>query len=318
MSRTIPAYVQAAARGQIELSTSPYFHPILPLLSNTDSARIAAADTMLPRRRFAHPEDALEQVRRAVVKHESVFAQRPRGIWCSEQAVGEDVIPILLREGFEWTISDETVLARSLSGAGRPRGSDRSVRDGPAFTFGPHDLYAPYRLQRDGGEIAMVFRDHSLSDLIGFAYSSWDSRDAAADLISRLKEIRSRLGSLRSEDALSQAPPLEPDYIPLVTIALDGENAWEYYPRDGRDFLQHLYEGLSAEKGIRCVTISEHLRESPPTRPLDWLHTGSWIGGDLRTWIGDSAHGVAWDLLHDARDTLSGAAAPEGPSQRSG
>jgi hypothetical protein len=90
-----------------------------------------------------------------------------------------------------------------------------------------------------------------------------------------------------------------------VTIALDGENAWEYYPRDGRDFLQYLYEGLSADSGFRCVTVSEHLRQSPASRPLDWLHTGSWIGGDLRTWIGDPAHGVAWDLLRETREALS-------------
>ncbi len=117
----MPAYRDAADRGQVELSTSPYFHPILPLLVNSDSARIAAADTLLPPRRFAHPEDAAEQVKRAMVKHERVFGKPPRGMWCSEQAVGEDVIPLLLDAGVTWTISDETVLARSLSGAAAPR-----------------------------------------------------------------------------------------------------------------------------------------------------------------------------------------------------
>ena len=87
-----------------------------------------------------------------------------------------------------------------------------------------------------------------------------------------------------------------------MTIALDGENAWEYYPRDGRDFLGYLFEGLSADASLRSVTISEHLTESPATRDLDWLHTGSWIGGDLRTWSGDSGHNKAWRLLHEARD----------------
>jgi alpha-amylase/alpha-mannosidase (GH57 family) len=309
LTRTLPAYKDAAARGQIEISTSPYFHPILPLLINTDSARVAAADVLLPRKRFAHPEDALEQVRRGIAKHEAVFGVKPLGIWCSEQAVGEDVIPLLLRSGFEWTISDETILARSFSGVGDfgvPGRSAAPVGDGSPEPLAPLDLYTPYRLERGGGALSIVFRDHTLSDLIGFAYSSWNSRDAAADLIRRLREIRAAIVPAAAPTA-SQGPLR--GGVPLVTIALDGENAWEYYPRDGRDFLQYLYEGLSADPDLRCVTVSEHLRESPPTRSLDWLHTGSWIGGDLRTWIGDPAHGTAWELLQEARSAVSRTAA---------
>lgn len=314
LARTLPAYVEAATRGQIEISTSPYFHPILPLLINTDSARVAAADLLLPRRRFAHPEDALEQVQRGIAKHEAVFGAKPRGIWCSEQAVGEDVIPLLLRSGFDWTISDESVLTRSLSGVSRPTvpGGPGAPAGGVAGSLTAPDLYAPYRLEREGGALSIVFRDHTLSDLIGFAYSSWNSRDAAADLIRRLREIRDAVsaGAGAAPTASTASRRASPsNEVPLVTIALDGENAWEYYPRDGRDFLQYLYEGLSADPDLRCVTISEHLRESPPTRSLDWLHTGSWIGADLGTWIGDLAHGIAWELLHEARDAVSRAAA---------
>lgn len=309
LARTLGAYRSAADRGQVELSTSPYFHPILPLLINSDSARIAAADALLPPRRFAHPEDAAEQVRRAVVKHEQVFGKPPRGMWCSEQAVGEDVIPLLLDAGVAWTISDETVLARSLSGAASRQttaleGAWAAV-GGVSGSLSPRALYAPYRLEREGGEVAIVFRDHTLSDLIGFAYQSWDSREAAADLLRRLRGIGTALTSRPpTAPGRAGAPPAVTgrSEIPLVTIALDGENAWEYYPRDGRDFLKYLYEGLSADTALRCVTISEHLQESPPTRSLGWLHTGSWIGGDLRTWSGDRAHNVAWDLLHQARD----------------
>jgi len=319
LSRTLPAYRAAAGRGQIEISTSPYYHPILPLLANSDSARIAAADTLLPPRRFAHPEDAAEQVRTAVAKHTEVFGQAPKGMWCSEQAVGEDVIPLLIDAGLKWTISDETVLARSLSGAAAPAvaglsapwtagpgrdassvGHDGLILEGPpspatlasSSRLPPQVLYAPYRLEREEGRVAIVFRDHTLSDLIGFAYQSWAARDAAADLLHRLREIGAALFSA----------PRDPVDIPLVTIALDGENAWEYYPRDGRDFLEYLYEGLSADTSFRCVTISEHLSEAPPNRSLGWLHTGSWIGGDLRTWSGDRAHNSAWEALHQARD----------------
>jgi len=306
LARTLPAYRNAARRGQVELSTSPYFHPILPLLVNSDSARIAAADTLLPPRRFAHPEDAAEQVRRAVTKHERAFGQPPRGMWCSEQAVGEDVIPLLVDAGVKWTISGETVLARSLSGAATGRATASGGKAGDiSDTLTPRALYAPYRLEREGGEVAIVFRDHALSDLIGFAYQTWDSREAATDLLRRLREIGVALASgpsVAPVDFGSSLPAAGHSETPLVTIALDGENAWEYYPRDGRDFLRYLYEGLSTDPAFRCVTISEHLQESPPTRSLGWLHTGSWIGGDLRTWSGNRAQNAAWDLLHQARD----------------
>jgi alpha-amylase/alpha-mannosidase (GH57 family) len=288
MKRVIPAYQAAAARGQVELSTTPYFHPILPLLANTDSARVGAGDTILPHRRFAHPEDAWEQVDAGVAKHQQVFGARPLGMWCSEQSVGEDVLPLLDRAGIAWTISDEAVLARSIAGSAAAPGAE------PATT----SPYVPYLLRREQGRTAIVFRDHTLSDLIGFGYQGWDSRDAANDLIARIRAIG---GGAAPGDA---APGPRP---PLITIALDGENAWEYYPHDGRDFLHFLYEGLAADPAIRCVTISEHLKEYPAETPLDWLHTGSWIGGDLRTWSGDLGHNAAWDLLHDARDLAAAA-----------
>ncbi len=279
LARVIPAYREAAERRQVELSTSPYFHPILPLLANSEAARVSAGDTVLPRRRFAHPEDAWEQVWSGLAKHEQVFAARPRGMWCSEQAVGEDVLPLLMRAGIEWTISDQTVLSRSLSGSASRGGARTPGEAGPAVVL----PYMPRLLRREEGEMAIVFRDHTLSDLIGFGYQSWDSRDAAHDLLRRIRGMGAGSAS-------------------LVTIALDGENAWEYYPHDGRDFLRYLYEGLADDPAIRCVTVSEHLDEHPATEMLDWLHTGSWIGGDLRTWSGDPGHNAAWDLLHDARD----------------
>lgn len=279
----LPAYREAAARGQVELTTSPYFHPILPLLCDTDSARIASPDLKLPPQRFAHPEDAALQLREASAKHREVFGSAPRGVWCSEMAVGEAVIPLLADAGFDWTISDEGVLNRSVNDV-----TARPAARRPAAFGTP---YAPYRLVRETGEVSIVFRDHTLSDLIGFTYRSWGSRDAAADLMARLKDIAHKTQVRHSSHSSN----------PLVVIALDGENAWEYYPNEGRDFLEHLYEGLSADDSVRCVTVSEHLRESPPRLRLDWLHTGSWIFADLTTWCGTEAHNLAWDQLHQAR-----------------
>ena len=288
----------------MELTTSPYFHPILPLLCDTDSARIASPHLLLPPRRFAHPEDAAEQLRSALAKHKEVFGERPHGVWCSEMAVGESVLPLLMDLGVEWTISDEGVLARSLS--------DVTADPDKSWLAGPGAAYQSYRLVRETGELAIVFRDHTLSDLIGFSYKSWDSREAAADLLARLGELRR---SLSDGPAVSTPPRQGGDARPtrsgsrsgsrLVVIALDGENAWEYYPNDGHDFLNFVYEGITADDSLRCVTVSEHLRESPPCLSLDWLHTGSWVFSDLTTWCGTSAQNRAWDQLHTARDLVA-------------
>ena len=300
LKRVLPAYREALDQGRVELSTSPYFHPILPLLCDTDSARVASPDVVLPPRRFSHPEDATEQLTAALTKHEQVFGRPARGVWCSEQAVGEDVLPLLMRAGVDWTISDEAVLTRSLSGVTPPAGRKR---DRAAFG----SPYAAHKITRGAGELSIVFRDHTLSDLIGFTYHSWDSRDAATDLLGRLGGIRQELASSWTAPRSSH-PAGHGDAardLPLVVIALDGENAWEHYPNDGHDFLGYLYEGLSSDESLRCVTISEHLQASPPSQELPWLHTGSWIAADLRTWCGSQAQNLAWDSLHRARDLVA-------------
>ena len=293
LERILPTYRRCRDEGRIELTTSPYYHPILPLLINTDSARIARGDIALPPSRFAHPEDAREQIERGLAAHEAIFGARPSGMWCSEMSVGEDVIPLLADAGVRWTIADEDLLARSLG---------RSfARSDAGHLLDPGMVYRPYRLRREGRDLSIVFRDHVLSDLVGFSYQTWDARDAAANLLWRLGEARKNLA--------------DPTGTHVVTIALDGENAWEYYPRDGRDFLRYLYEGLAADPGLACVTVSEHLEAHPPTRDLPWLHTGSWIYADFSTWMGDPAHGPAWDMLHRTRDAVAGRRAA-GASER--
>lgn len=283
LARVLPAYRRAATEGRVELTTSPYFHPILPLLINTDLSRISRLDAPLPPRRFAHPEDAREQIRLAMEHHTATFGRPPRGMWCSELGVGEDVVPLLTEAGLAWTIADEGILGRSL-------GQDIARTDGGRVQD-PDRLYHPYRLEREGRSLDIVFRDRVLSDLIGFTYRSWAPGDAAANLAERLREIR------------ESAP--EGEEPRLVTIALDGENAWEYYQDDGHEFLGRLYETLVGDPGLRCVTVGEFLAENPPQRELPWLHTGSWVFADFSTWIGDPAHGPAWDLLHRARDRVA-------------
>src|SRR6266850_3219217 len=223
-------YRRLAASGQIELSTSAYHHPILPLLIDSDSPREAEPSIQLPSPPFRAPEDAAEQVRRARASHEQRFGSLPRGTWPPEGAVSDAALTLLARAGFEWAASDEAVLSAALA-----------KRDGEVRGW-PEALHRPYRVETGAGPIAMVFRDRALSDLIGFTYARWDPTNAADDFLRRVLE------------AGRSAPPRP---SPLVTVILDGENCWETYPDDGRAFLSALYERLQRERDIEPVTVSE-------------------------------------------------------------
>ena len=268
----IPKYRELAERGQAELTFSPYYHPILPLVCHVDSARSANPHIQLPERHFSHREDAERQIELGMGLFERMLGRLPKGMWPSEMAVGESVIGLAEKAKLDWMISDEEVLARSLEGH---------------FNRDEH-LYQPKRIAREGGKVSMVFRDSQLSNLIGFDYQRMPSIDAAGDLIGRLHRIRDVQG--------------DRDF--LAVIALDGENAWEFYPRDGHDFLNALYTELESSSDIITTTVSDFLAEHPAQQQLHHIHTGSWIGASLDTWIGDPEHNIAWDLLAETRDWL--------------
>ena len=272
MQKVIPKYRELADRGQVELTFSPYYHPILPLLIHVDSARIANPQIQLPDHHFSHREDAERQISLGLGLFERLLGRRPKGMWPSEMAVGDSVIGLATGANLDWMISDEEVLARSLEG---PFSRDEQ-------------LYRPKRVERDGQSVAMVFRDSQLSNAIGFDYQRMSSIDAARALTGRLRRIGEQQG----------------DRDDLVVIALDGENAWEFYPRDGHDFLNALYTELESSQDIVTTTVADFLEQHPPEQQLHHLHTGSWIGASLDTWIGDPEHNIAWDLLAETRAWL--------------
>ncbi len=281
VAKVIPKYRELADRGQAELTFSPYYHPILPLICHVDSARTASPQIRLPERHFSHREDAEGQIEIGLTSFERVMGVRPRGMWPSEMAVGESVASLAVHAGVDWFISDDEVLARSIE--------THLARDGDGRLTQPELLYQPWSMERDGGQVDMVFRDSLLSNLIGFDYHRMYAQDAVRDLMTRLRRIRDQQGEER-------------DF--LVVIALDGENAWEFYPRDGHDFLNALYTELDAAQDIVCTTVADFLDQHPERRQLHRLHTGSWIGASLDTWIGDPEHNIAWDLLAETRDWL--------------
>lgn len=275
LKRIIPEYRELYEKGQIELSTTPFYHPILPLLCDTNIARISSPEIRLPKR-FSFIEDARAQIRSGIEFFEKVFGFRPAGMWPSEGSVSEDVVKMMGSEGIKWIATDEEILARSLRIA---------LRGHSGSLIHPETLYSVYEYEG----VSIIFRDHKLSDLIGFVYSQWEPKAAADDLINRLNHIHS---------ALSDSDPH------IVPIILDGENAWEYYRNDGHDFLNYLYEGLSKSDRLRVVTISEYLKIKTSVSPLHEIHPGSWINGNFNIWIGHEEDNTAWNYLLETRQSL--------------
>lgn len=282
----LPIYAEAAKRGQIELSTTPFYHPILPLICDSDIARVANPGTPLPRRAYKHPEDAREQLRRAREYHERIFGTPPAGLWPSEGSVSDQTLNIAAEEGFKWFGTDEGVLGRTLNvgffrdSSGLPANSDR--------------LYKPWRIQTGGQSITGFFRDHHLSDLIGFVYSRMDGKAAAADLHARLRFLGERV----------------PGNSPLtISLFLDGENAWEYYPGNGREFLREFYGRIQSDSDFRALTVSEAIQAAGEIPQNNGIFPASWILANFDVWIGNSEDVAAWELLWDAREAYSRAEA---------
>lgn len=289
----VPLHRRLQECGQIEIMTTPFYHPIMPLLIDSCSALRACPGLPLPRR-FQYPQDACDQLAMAELQYRRLFGCRPRGIWPSEMAVSPETIALFMTYGFTWSISDEQILARSLNA--------EIIRDGYGHVLNGDLLYQPYRVRGAGGEITMIFRDHHLSNRIGFEYQHFRPGDAAADLVHRLQKIR---------ENLAWAPGNH-----LVTLSLDGENAWEWYPGDKGPFLHSLYRRLSEEPLLHCCTVSDYLAANPPQRVIDDLFTGSWVDHNLTRWIGTENKNLLWDHLLDAREAVerhrhSGSCDPE-------
>jgi alpha-amylase/alpha-mannosidase (GH57 family) len=298
LADVIPEYRRAAERGQVEISTTPYYHPILPLLCDSDIARVANAHTPLPHPAFRYPRDARAQLARARAFHKRVFGAFPAGLWPSEGSVSDEALEIAVDLGFRWFATDEGVL-------GRTRGIG-FWRDAAGYPENAQELYSPWRYVRSSGSMTGFFRDHYLSDLVGFVYSRMDAEAAAEDLHRRIRTIADR------------APAGRPATVSLI---LDGENAWEYYPQNGREFLRRFYRRIEQDPDISALTMSEAAQALQDPPRLQGIFPASWINANFDVWIGHEEDVQAWNLLRDARETYERAtAAPSGtaPSVRLG
>lgn len=277
-----PLYRRLMERGQVELTTTPFFHPILPLVIDTDISRRARPDLPLPPR-FRAPQDAEAQLQRAVDFHRRTFGRPPAGLWPSEGSVCPEMLPMVHQAGLRWLATDESILARSLEMSGRA-------------WHRPNALYQPYVAGESGRDLTLVFRDRDLSDAFGFVYHKTTPEAGADDVLRRLR-------SIIHDTTLDEM---------IIPIILDGENPWEHYHDGGEQFLSRLYAALTHHEldegggvAVQTSTVSDALADVPPSQRLSELHSGSWINADYKIWIGHQEDNCGWELIGRTRTRLT-------------
>lgn len=280
LQNILPRYQALLAKGQIEISTTPYYHPILPLLIDLKSTRDAMPEAPLPQS-ATYPDGyarAVSHVAAAQAFHAQTFGEPAVGMWPAEGAVSHAALSLLAQQGVAWAATGQGVLANSLRKLDLPHEHARDY------------LYQPYKITNGQQDIVCFFRDDHLSDKIGFEYSKQYASEAVHDFIQSLENILLHSG----------------DETPVVSVILDGENAWEYYPYNGFYFLQELYQALAGHADIQMTTFSDILsmqqtQQLPPPKLLKDICAGSWVYGTFSTWIGEPAKNRAWDLLCEAK-----------------
>jgi alpha-amylase/alpha-mannosidase (GH57 family) len=292
VAQIIPRFRALAQGGRVELTSTPHCHPLSPLLLDFRAARDTLPEAPLPASPGYPGGEArvTAQLDSALASHARRFGAPPAGMWPAEGALSARFAGLMAQRKLRWTASSEGVLANSLRRCAQAPG---------AAAAGAQALHQPFRAPAAAPGMLFFFRDDRLSDLIGFVYSKWHSQDAAANFVHELEGIAARAA---------------PGERPLVSVILDGENAWEYYPYNGYFFLEHLYRNLCGHASIRCVTGSDvvaavEARGAAPERPglggrvgeLATLAAGSWVYGNLATWIGSRDKNLAWDLLCAAK-----------------
>ncbi len=263
LGKVLEGYREAAKRGQIEISTSAFYHPILPLLCDSNIADVSHPYVALPEQ-FAYPRDAGAQMAEAKEYVENAIGVDVRGLWPPEGGVSDEVMAKAAEAGFSWTATGQSVLERTLGHA-----------------LSTEDKHRPHVWQRDQERITVLFRDRRLCELIGVVYARMDAEEAADHFVRELHKVS------EGRDA-------------VIPIIVDGENAWEHYRENGRPFLRALYRRISADPAVAAVTVSAAL-EGTPSAVFERVHPGSWMDGNFDIWIGAEEDNRAWELLLGAR-----------------
>jgi len=262
LKEIIPYYKNLESEGKIEITTTPYYHPILPLLLNIESAKESKPDISLPKITANFKEDAVYHLNAALDEYQSIFDKKPNGLWPAEGSLSNQTLDLFIEHKIKWTATDEDVLYN---------------------VAGKRDKYKIYKYK----DIYIFFRDKYLSDSIGFRYQNMNEKNAVDDFISHLRSIYN-----------------SSQHCQVVSVILDGENAWEFYKNNGKDFFNRLYSEISHQRWIECITFSEVLGKNVEIENLESIKAGSWIYGNFTTWIGHPEKNTAWEYLSETRNFL--------------
>jgi alpha-amylase/alpha-mannosidase (GH57 family) len=284
----IPTFKKYQDLGKIEIITTPYNHPILPILINPNDIKTPALKHALPDCKIALLVDAKEQLKMAFEKIKNTFGKAPKGIWPSEHCISQKTVDVLANMGAKWVITDESVLSNSLK--------KEFVRDFRGCYEDPYDVCSIYCYKtKRNKEINLVFRDSVIPNLISFEYPHHDSVLCANDLFDRIKTVHDKLKN-------------SPDTKHLLTIAMDGENSWDNYLQDGMIFLQRLYSLINDDKYIKTVLISDYVQKNKKNeKPLKKIVSGSWVNQEFQLWIAEPTKNLAWKYLVQTRNDLKDA-----------
>jgi len=281
LKTVIERYRRLVESGQLEVSLTPYAHPILPLLLDIKSATQAMPDVVLPDVDFypGGAERAKWHMNKGIDTFKKYFGFVPNGCWPSEGSVSDETLELLSDCGFLWTASGETVLHNSLA---KPENNAPENSSHRAYNF---------KNTNNNNDINIFFRNDGLSDNIGFKYYEWHADDAAADLCQHLKNIAKSIQDSTETDLNDH----------VVSIILDGENAWEHYPENAYYFLSAIYTVLATQTELRLTTFSECLQTGMKVSPVKSITAGSWVYGSFSTWIGDADKNRCWEVLTDEK-----------------
>ena len=280
----IPTYKKYIQTGRIELTTSPYYHAILPILLDVkSSAKNTISIEGLPEH-LGMRDDAILQVRSAIDRIEEIFGVKPKGMWPPELCIGPKTVNLFASEGIKWTISDEGILASSIN--------FDFVRDFKGNLNDPYHLLKVYNYQVKDSNINIIFRDRSIPNLINFEYAGINPQMAANDLYEKIKTIQNKL-------------LVSPDNSHLLTIASDCENCWENYQNDGIEFLENIYRMIENDTTLETVLISDYIEKDEHKKPLKKIYSGSWIDKTFQYWVGEPEKNKAWALLKMTKDDFN-------------
>ncbi len=281
IKKIIPTFKDFLDRGKIEITASPYYHPILPVLLNIKKAqkKLAVVDSTLSD--LSMPKEAQLQVEYAIKRIEEIFGKKPKGMWPAELGVSPDVLELFKKNGIEWTISDEGILSKSIK--------FDFVRNFRGYLEDPYFLMKSYKYNTKSDDIKIIFRDSIIPNLINFEYANHNPQSAANDLYDRIKVIQNKLQN-------------SPDENHLLTIAMEGENCWENYEGNGIEFLENLYKLIEDDKTLETVLISDYIEKEKDHKLLNKISTGSWINKNFQLWIGEPVKNLAWTYLKKVKE----------------